>query len=171
MAKPSFSQQVGEYLPNSYADAVKSQKFRPYQVTKSRAVPVIVKYAHLIVDDIDWGFRDNYVYHYTSIYNAKKILKDMRIQVNDARVHHFGTGVFMTKLSPCFKNKKLLWNNFLSNPKYLERLECAFAFRDNGSFFKFQDPKNPLRDLWKCNYDIDLKTKSEFYLIIRKNNV
>ncbi len=111
--------------------------------------------------------RNEYIFHYTSLENARSILNVKRIYVTEARVKNFGIGVFMTALQPFENYSTLLENIYLGNPKYETRLECAFAIkRHHINAYEFVDRKHPSRDLWKCNHDIELK--NNFFLIVRE---
>jgi hypothetical protein len=91
----------------------------------------------------------------------------MQINAGQARIKRFGFGVFMTRIDPCKDDKFLLFNNYLDNPKYQSRLECAFAISFDCIYAKkITDHFYPQRDLWRCNFNVDLKDK-KFYLIIR----
>ncbi len=113
--------------------------------------------------------RNDYVFHYTTLQNAKSILRMMKIKVTEARIKKFGTGVFMTKMEPIEAESTLLHNIYLGNPKYESRLECAFAIHKHHSrAYEFNDPMYPRRDLWKSNNDIHLN-EDNFVLVIRKS--
>ena len=122
----------------------------------------------MIFDEYSWGKRQGYIYHYTSKYYARQILKDKLLKAGASRIHHFGYGVFMTKLSPCMKNDELCENNYRGNQKFLNRLQSAFAFKDDGTLnlTKIYDHRYPSRDIWRSNNDINLN-QFEFYLIMR----
>ena len=94
----------------------------------------------------------------------------MRLRAKEARIIRFGRGVFMTKIAPCSETDLLLTNNYIGNPKYLHRLECAFAIKTSSMIFrKLNDKFYPSRDIWKSDRDIDLN-QCEFYLIDRDIN-
>lgn len=124
---------------------------------------------HLIRYYLDWNYNLGYFYHYTSKYFARLILNDLILKAGEARIPHFGIGVFMTKLGPKETTDCLLQNNYRGNSKYKERLECAFAIKSNQfvRFVPISDKMFPSRDLWKSRNDIDL-TKCTFFLIIRE---
>ena len=122
----------------------------------------------LIKHYLDWYENDAFYYHYTSKYSARQIFNDMKIIAHNARIPHFGYGVFLTRLGPKEKNYTLLENNYTGNSKYEDRLECAFALKTNSTnrFVKIHDRFYPSRDVWKSIKDIDL-TRSRFFLIFR----
>ena len=122
----------------------------------------------LIKHYLDWNENDAFYYHYTSKYSARQILNDMKIMATDARIPHFGYGVFLTKLGPKEENDTLLENNYRGNSKYEDRIECAFALKNNSinRFAKIFDRFYPSRDVWKSIKDIDLN-RSRFFLIFR----
>jgi hypothetical protein len=118
--------------------------------------------------------QSNYIFHYTSIENAKSILISNKIYKTRARIKKFGTGVFMTSVQPFEEYSVLLENIYLGNPKYSSRLECAFAINkyicNQINAHQFTDPMYPSRDLWICEDDIELhSTHNVFYLIIRED--
>ena len=109
----------------------------------------------------------NYVYHYTSEYNASLILTTMCILPTIARVKKFGRGVFLTELSPDLSTDRILGNNYQGNNKYRSKTQCAFALpKADFNVHRIYDPRDPKRDLWRIDTEVDLK-KTEFYLINR----
>ena len=117
---------------------------------------------------LDWDAVDDYLYHYTSKIFARSILQDMKLKATHARITHFGYGVFFTKLEPSLETYDLLENNYRGNEKYLNKLECAFAFKADSfkKLIKIRDRFHPIRDIWKSSHDIDL-FKCTFFLIFR----
>ena len=83
-----------------------------------------------IVTVHDWNDRnDDYIYHYTDVNSAIKILEQKVVLKTQARIPSFGSGVFMTELSPKKSDAELIQNNYRGNGKYASRVECAFAFK------------------------------------------
>ena len=117
----------------------------------------------------DWHDQNEaYIYHYTNIPNAINILEEKVLRISQARIHKFGTGVFMTKFNPKKSDNELIVNNYRGNWKYAAKLHCAFAFDSELlKANKFIDNWYIGRDLWRYDYDICLDYK-EFTLILRK---
>lgn len=109
----------------------------------------------------------HYVYHYTSHVCARQIIDSMCIRTSQARVRRFGTGVFLTTMSPSNSTAELLENNYQGNTKYRNNTQCAFALpKSDFSVVKVHDPRDPKRDIWRINTSVEL-SHTDFYLITR----
>jgi hypothetical protein len=126
------------------------------------------RYKIEIVDLNNWKDRGSlYYYHYTSLNNAKQILRDRKIIAILPKVKHFGEGVYFTILKPDSTDRNLIENNYIYfSDTYLNKIQCAFAFHKNDLFLKkINDKFN--RDVWKHADDIDLNQMD--YKIIMRN--
>ena len=143
-------------------------------VTNNPTSSDIYRKTNLLKIDIvklsDWNDSDSfYYYHYTSLNNARQILRDRKLKANIPKVKHFGKGIFFTVLEPSSTDEQLIKNNYIYYSKaYLSNVECAFAFHENDLFLKKLRDKFS-RDVWKCNDDIDL-SQVNCKIIIRKTN-
>ena len=117
----------------------------------------------------DWHDQnDDYIYHYTNIPNAVKIIEEKVLRIAQSRIHQFGSGVFMTKVHPKNSDTELIQNNYRGNWKFAAKVQCAFAFDSQLlKAKKFIDYLFNERDLWRNDSDIYLHNK-EFTLILRK---
>lgn len=102
--------------------------------------------------------------------NAKLILQDKVIRTSTARIPRFGTGVFMTLLSPDKSDYELISNNYQGNYKYSSKVECAFAIEKSKiSPCRIHDFKQITRDLWRNTFSINLNV-TDFKLVIRTHS-
>ena len=124
-----------------------------------------------IVTVHDWNDRnDDYIYHYTDVNSAIKILEQKVVLKTQARIPSFGSGVFMTELSPKKSDAELIQNNYRGNGKYASRVECAFAFKKKHlNATKFIDKMEIGRDLWRKEDHVFL-TDMAFALVVRKEH-
>ena len=110
----------------------------------------------------------NYIYHYTSIECAIEILRFKIILSTNSRIYRYGSGVFATKMGPQESTNVLLYNNYRGNPKYLNKIQCAFALPTSAlnvvPIFDSQDFYP--RDIWRINQDVRLDL-IEFFLVLR----
>jgi hypothetical protein len=117
----------------------------------------------------EWSHSSDFIYHYTSNASAQSILRENKIRTTAARVRRFGTGVFMTVMSPTESDNVLLENNYQGNPQlHMSKLEVAFAVRKTAIDAKrIIDPRDSARDLWRHDYEIDLRNVD--YFMINRN--
>jgi hypothetical protein len=128
------------------------------------------EYSDYVLDFKEWKRYYNprhYLFHYTSTRNAMSILEDMRINLTNARIPQFGTGVFLTKRPPQTNNEQLIYHIYRGNWRLEERLDCAFAIDTrNIDAIRIYDSQYPDRNVWKCDDEIDL-FEHDFHLVIR----
>ena len=127
----------------------------PYQYEMFR------KYSHRIINVSDWSIKDNFYFYYTSIYNARLILKEMKIICSmDSSSETYG-GFFLTKINPNQNNDDLM--SFYKNLKYMQ---VVFAIIDKDVVCSKKKVK---KDFWIINDDIDLN--SCYFFIILNSSV
>lgn len=119
----------------------------------------------------EWSSSSNsaYYFHYTSVFNARCILRDKIINTSQARIPCFGRGVFMTMMGPDLSDHELIENNYRGNYKYQSKTECAFGILKSslgGGIKKIYDKFGPHRDVWRFDYAIDLNTV-KYVVVIR----
>ena len=122
----------------------------------------------------DWTLRkyqkSNFIYHFTSVENARAILNDKLIRMSTARIPRFGTGVFSTMLDPDSSTCAIISNNYRGNYKYSRNAECAFALEKRSvNYTKITDRWDPKRDLYRIDHHGHLENIN-YYLILRDNN-
>ena len=117
----------------------------------------------------EWhDYSSEYIYHYTTIHNAKEILRDKVINANWPKRHNYGKGVFFTILPPNRNDRDLIVNNYIYlSHKYFSNVECAFAFKKSDLNLK-RINADCGRDVWCFNGDINL-VGIQFRLVVRKN--
>jgi hypothetical protein len=117
----------------------------------------------------EWNDQNSsYYYHYTSIRNAKLIIRDKALIAKMPKRDQYGKGVFFTKLKPSFSDYDLICNNYIHySNKFFTKVECAFAFSKNEIDLMHLNVDRG-RDVWCCGNDINLNNY-EFKLIARKN--
>ena len=112
---------------------------------------------------------NSYYYHYTSLLNARQILKDRKIKANIPKVKYFGKGIFFTVLKPNSPDEHIIKNNYIYYSKaYLSNVQCAFAFLRNDLILKKKYDKFS-RDIWRHDGDINLN-HIKFKVVIRDKN-
>ena len=112
-----------------------------------------------------------YVYHYTSVSFAADILSSMRIEPSRGRIPQFGTGVFVTSMSPSHSTTDLLNNNYRGNSRYLQKTQCAFALpKRNFTVVRLDELTRSgrlERSVGRIDSPVDLNN-TDFYLVIRE---
>ena len=112
---------------------------------------------------------NSYYYHYTSLLNARQILKDRKIKASIPKVKYFGKGIFFTVLKPNSPDEHIIKNNYIYYSKaYLSNVQCAFAFLRNDLILKKMYDKFS-RDIWRHDGDINLN-HIKFKVVIRDKN-
>jgi hypothetical protein len=140
---------------NSILDKNEYYYCTPYQYEMFR------KYSHRIINAMDWSFKENYYYYYTSIYNARLILKEMKISCSmDSSSATYG-GFFLSKINPKENNDELI--SFYENVKYIQ---VVFAIIDKD--IECSRKKRVKKNFWFISSDIDLNL---CYFFIILNNV
>jgi hypothetical protein len=123
-------------------------------------------YSSFIFSNREWR-RSNYIYHYTSTFYAKLILRDQVINTTTCRIPNYEHGVFLTIHPPSESTHFLVQNNYRGNNKYISRVECAFGFPRSeffGKITKKNDRDN--RDIHYCKTPI-LLGNHKYSLILR----
>ena len=141
-----------------------------YNATSQDLISKTKKFKIDIVELSNWNDSDSvYYYHYTSLNNARQILRDRKIKANIPKVKHFGRGIFFTVLEPNSADEHIIKNNYIYYSKaYVGNIQCAFAFHKNDMYLrKVYDKFN--RDVWKREDDIDLN-RNDFKIIVRQTN-
>jgi len=82
------------------------------------------------VDFETWDDEGNYLYHYTTIKNARNIINSRIIHAFIPKISDFGKGVFLTPISPKKSDDEINQDLFngSQNPDLLAKLQCCFAF-------------------------------------------
>lgn len=127
----------------------------PYQYETFR------KYSQRIINVKDWSVKENFYFFYTSIYNARLILKDAKISCClDYSSYGSYDGILLSKINPNQNMSDLI--DFYGSDKYIQ---VAFAINDKDvkGYKKKALKKNKL--LFINNY-IDLNL-CYFFIIIR----
>ena len=121
------------------------------------------------LDDWPRYSNPNYVYHYTSHASADSIVKEKVINVSQARIQHFGTGVFLTELDPTATTHEIIVNNYNGSYKHVHKTECAFALPRNAlKMTKLSDPLHPSRNVFRTDNPIYLD-QLRYYLVSRSS--
>lgn len=129
--------------------------------------PVILNWDEICVSVKNWIPYPTYLYHYTSIDNAREIVRDKVLRSFQPKVQIFPVGVYFTALSPHFNYLTIIINNYIHYSKsYVEKVECAIAIDMRELKFEKILDKKYGRDVWRYPNDINLESV-KFKIVLR----
>ncbi len=121
----------------------------------------------------------DYLYHYTSHENLKKIFSDGKIIASSSKAGNFhGPGVYLTALAPDLGRRRIWWNNKGGTSPFttvflppfgntdVNTTECYLKLKTDRLFSKLQNvqlEQGRGRDIWKYNGDILLEGTDLWY--------
>ena len=90
--------------------------------------PVALNWHEICVSVKNWIPYPTHLYHYTSIDNAREIVRDKVLRAFKPKVQIFPVGVYFTALSPLLNNRAIIMNNYIHYSKsYVKKVKCAIA--------------------------------------------
>ena len=124
-----------------------------------------MNYQKCLVDFEAWEDNETYLYHYTSVENARQIFNNGNIIAKlIPKIEDFGVGVFLTPISPRENDEGIHRDLFgIRTNKYWEKIQCCFAFPR-------QDIPN-LEDLSTIDWQRDYRTSYTSRQNIDLNNI
>jgi hypothetical protein len=118
-----------------------------------------------------WQDNGTYLYHYTSVENAKKIFESKKIIASLSKIEDFGVGVFLTSKSPRENDQVIHSDIFgINTNRYFEKIQCCFAFSrqdlQNVKSLRSDDYQRNHRNVFKSTEDVQLN-EITFSFILR----
>jgi hypothetical protein len=130
-----------------------------------------MNFQNCFVDFEAWVDNGTYLYHYTSVENAKKIFKSEKIIAFPSLIEAFGVGVFLTPISPRENDEVIHRDLFgIKTNNYKEKIQCCFAFSrqdiQNLEDLSSIDLQRHFRRVFKSTKDVELN-EIKFSFILR----
>ena len=89
-----------------------------------------MNFENYFVDFVAWEDNGTYLYHYTSVENAKNIFLGGKIMAFLSLIEAFGVGVFLTPKSPRKEDSVIHRDIFgIKTNKYWEKFKCVYIHK------------------------------------------